>query len=292
MKKEINFIKITALVLSMLLLAFMAFNAWYLLFSPSEKLLSYLTVASKEPVTTLSHMQQYTLRGLGLLHGLSALILFLGILKLELFKPQKEASLLKWGIYTVILALVFYGGLLRTISNQQGAALLYFAVSLIYLMLSCIHKEHPKATSGTWSVVRQLPIYLMLFYTMGLPGYVKLFQAEAVLPRYNKMFQDSFIAGMPGGTAGMIILMGIFELAVTLLLAIALIRGEFRAHSSKPTFNSALLLAVVTFSMLCFGLLVIGNYQGAINLVFYAIFTFLLMVSTTIEAPQSKHEQV
>lgn len=288
MKTEINFIKITALILSMLLMVFMAFNAWYLLFSPTEKLLSYLNVASREPIAALTEIHQYTLRSIGLLHGVSAIILVIANLNLELFKPGKDAVLLKWGIYAVILSLVFYGGLLRSISNQQGAALLYFAASLTYLLLNYIKRQDAEKPSGTWTAVAQLPIYLMLFYTMGLPGYVKLFQAETVLPRYSKMFQDSFIADMPGGTSGMIILMGILELTVTLLLAIALIRGEYRTNLPKPTFNSALLLAVATFSMLCFGLLVIGNYQGAINLVFYAMFTFLLMVSTTDKAPDYK----
>lgn len=280
MNIKIDIPRIAMLIVSMLWLFFMGLNAWNLLDTSHEGLLAYLNIASREPVTTLADMQLMLLRVIGIVNGLAVVILVFAVLKLEVFQLNGRLTFLRWGLFAVLVSLVLFGGLLRFAANQQGAALLFFATSLLYLLIESCVSVQVLTDDKHWAGQINLPLYLMLFYTMGLPGYAKLFNAPTVLPRYEKMFSGSLIAQMPGGTAAMIQLMGILELIVALLILISLLKGEFKLYASKTYLRSALFLAIVTFSMLCFGLLVINNYQGALNLVFYAVFTFLLLLLT------------
>ncbi|WP_343560697.1 hypothetical protein [Sphingobacterium sp.] len=277
---KIDFQKLSLQVLSILLLLFMAVQAYYILSSEPEQLLAYLNLASREPLADISGVQLYILTLVAIVSIIAFVLLVVAAIRLEVFTTDRPNHALKWGLYAVLLALVIYGGLLRSISNQQGAALLFFAASLVFLLIGWINYNEVSGNCAAWKLLRNLPVYAMLLYTMGLPGYVKLFNAAAVIPRYERMFKDSFIAQLPGGTSFMILIMGVFELLVTLLLLASLLKAEFKVDKSKPILNLALLLAIITFSMLCFGLMVINNYQGAINLVFYAIFTFFLLVAT------------
>jgi hypothetical protein len=272
--------RIALLILSILWLLFMGMNAWNLLCSSQEGLLNYLNITSCEPVTKLVGTQVMVLRVIGVVNGLAVVILLIAVLKLELFQLNGRLTFLRWGLFTVLVSLALFGGLLRLIANQQGAALLFFATSLLYLLIENCVSGQVLIDDKRWTELINLPLYLMLFYTMGLPGYAKLFNNPAVSPHYKKMFSNSLIAHMPGGTAAMIQLIGILELAVALLILISLLKGEFKLYESKKYLRRALLLAIVTFSMLCFGLLVINNYQAAFNSVFYAVFTFLLLLLT------------
>lgn len=280
MNIKIDIPRIAMLIVSMLWLFFMGLNAWNLLDTSHEGLLAYLNLASREPVTRLTDMHILLLRVIGVVNALAVVILMLAVLKLEVFQLNGRLTFLRWGLFAVLVSLVLFGGLLRIVSNQQGAALLFFATSLLYLLIENCASGQVPVDEKRWARLINLPLYLMLFYTMGLPGYAKLFNAPSVLPRYEKMFSGSIIAHMPGGTSVMIQVMGIMELVVALLILFSLLKGEFKLYESKKYLRSALLLAIVTFSMLCFGLLVINNYQGALNLVFYAVFTFLLLLLT------------
>lgn len=128
-------------------------------------------------------------------------------------------------------------------------------------------------------MVLLLPLYAVLLYTMGIPGWAKIFGGSQVIERYVNMFRDSFIAQLPGGTTLMIYVLGVLELAIPVLLIISLLKGEFRLTAGKTWFNYALVLSIFTFGMLCFGLAVLFNFAGSANLVFYPIFTLLALVS-------------
>jgi hypothetical protein len=280
---KIDFQKLSLLVLSMLLSLFMAIQACYMLSAEPDKLQAYLNLASREPVTGITAGQFYLLSFIAIVSLLAFVLLLIATIRLEAFTVDKPNHVLKWGLYAVLVSLVIYGGLLRSISNQQGAALLFFAASLVFMLIGWINYQDVSENCAAWKLVRNLPVYGMLLFTMGLPGYTKIFNAAAVIPRYEQLFKDSFIANLPGGTPFMILMMGVFELLVALLLLASLFKGEFKVDKPKPILNLALLFAIVTFSMLCFGLMVINNYQGAINLVFYAIFTFFLLVAIHIK---------
>ncbi|MNF10220.1 hypothetical protein D3C80_2110980 [compost metagenome] len=77
----------------------------------------------------------------------------------------------------------------------------------------------------------------MILYTMGIPGYEKLFHMEILLPKYIDMFHGSFISKLPGGTTSMILLIGVFEQTVVVLLFVSILKGEFLISEPKPWFK-------------------------------------------------------
>lgn len=275
----ITALKLSLFVLSIALFLFMSFSAWKLLTGTSMELLSYLNIASKHPMQEILPLDITLLRLNGGMHGIAALILFISIIKLDIFSNKDCFQPVKWGLFITLFSFVLLGSIFCIISNQQGAALFFFASSVIYLLLRWGHSQEGFYTHGLWNYIMYLPVYLMILYTMGIPGYEKLFHMETVLPKYVDMFHGSFISKLPGGTTSMILLIGIFEQTVVVLLFVSILKGEFLISEPKPWFKIALLLCIIIFSMLCFGLTVVGNYQGAMNLLFYATFTFLLLAS-------------
>lgn len=118
-----------------------------------------------------------------------------------------------------------------------------------------------------------LPLYGVLAYTMGLPGWSKIFLHEKVIGRYTPMFADTFI-GQILGTSAMIYLLGVMELAVVVLLIISLVRLEFLSCKTKTWLKAAVLMTMLTFMSLGFGLRLIGNVDGAANQYYYFGVTF------------------
>lgn len=106
---------------------------------------------------------------------------------------------------------------------------------------------------------------------MGQPGWNKLFNTSEVMGNYVRMFQESFLASLPGGIPPFIYLLGVCEVAVPLLMLMALVRREFLPLQNRTFLSWAMLVSMTTFIMLAFGLSVLVNYPGATNLIFYAI---------------------
>lgn len=113
-----------------------------------------------------------------------------------------------------------------------------------------------------------LPLYFVLFYTMGLPGYSKVFTHEAVLPRYAGMFENTLIGAFPGVSPA-IYLLGLMEIMVPVLLLVSAARFEFLEKKSKIWLEAALVLTLSTFAALGFGMRLIQNHDSAASLYFY-----------------------
>ena len=134
-----------------------------------------------------------------------------------------------------------------------------------------------------------LPLYVVLAYTMGLPGWSKIFLHEKVMGRYTPMFADTFI-GKTVGTSAMIYLLGVMELAVVVLLAISVARLEFLARQPKLWLKSALFMTMLTFMSLGFGLRLIGNVDGAANQYYYFGVTFFFYLCVAYVERQARLE--
>lgn len=267
----------TAMIpITLLLCAFVFVHGYGLLSGDEIRLLGYQNVVSKEPKETISPNIIAAFRLVGAVFTISGVLFLASLAKKEPWS-RSTAALLKWALFSAILAGTIYGGLMRVVANQQGAALLFFFTMLLFLILGIIEKQ-PAQADASFNAIKLLPLYAILLYTMGMPGWAKIFGGRQVIDRYTGMFKDSFIAALPGGTPLMIYLLGILELAVPLLLIISLLKGEFLQNRPKTWLNYALVLSIFTFAMLCFGLAVLFNFAGSANLVFYPIFTLLMLV--------------
>ena len=118
-----------------------------------------------------------------------------------------------------------------------------------------------------------LPIYAVLFYTMGLPGWAKIFAHEQVLTTYTPMFANTFIDTI-FGTSLMVYLLGIMEVLAVIFLIPSLAKLEFLHDKPKVWLKAALFTTLVTFVSLGFGLRLIRNHNGAANLFYYFGVTF------------------
>ena len=118
-----------------------------------------------------------------------------------------------------------------------------------------------------------LPIYVVLVYTMGLPGWAKIFSHDQVIGRYVPMFADTFIDKI-FGTSLMIYLLGIMEVVVVIFLVPSLAKLEFLYHKPKIWLKASLFTAMITFMSLGFGLRLVSNHDGAANQYYYFGVTF------------------
>lgn len=274
------------LLLSVLLFFFMLINAYGMLLGDEIRHLGYLNIYSREPLKTISFPQSIMLQIIGILSGISSALYLIYIIQYQPLKPKVNIDPLKCAIYLSLFTLTLFGGLLRIIANQQGAAILFFFTVLLYLLFCWLGTTATGKSDAVFKTIGLFPIYIALFYTMGLPGWAKIFGGQHVIHKYETMFAGSFIAVLPGGTALMIFLLGLLELSVPVLLIISLVKKEFKNTRHKQWLNAALVVSCFTFIALCFGLSVLFNFAGAANLVFYAVFTFLILTSLS-SSPRS-----
>lgn len=259
---------IVGLVLSM------GINGFYLIQGDAEVVSAYMNFYNRQPVTELPSYATCTLVVTGVLQLIAAFALVVSAVRRE-FMLEGKAPFLKWGILAGIVGLLLYGFATRMISNHQAAANLFFYTGLLYFFLWYVER----ATRGAeglrlFGAVKVLPIIFMMGYTMGQPGFQKIFNTDAVMGGYVRMFDGSFLAALPGGIPPFIYLLGVLEIVVPVLLLVSVVRREFLPSSGGTMFfDLAMLVSITTFVMLSFGLGVLLNFPGATNLVFYALFT-------------------
>lgn len=214
---------------------------------------------------------------LSALAGVTSSALLLVSMFTKDFIPQRKSNFLKWGLWAGMLSVVIYGLPVRLISNHNFAAMLFFYATLIFLLLWVVESQSSDSCPF-FQKVKLLPIYLLLFYTMGQPGFNKIFDSEAVMGGYIKMFSNSILAQMPGGIPPFIYFLGTVELLVPVLLIMSLIKTENLPNKPKTFLKYALFISSSTFIMLSFGLGLLLIYPGATNLIIYAIFTTTMYV--------------
>lgn len=250
----------------------MFINGWTLLTGDNSIHLEYLNIYNRTPLSGYPDYYTIVFYTIAVLQLIVPFLLLFSLFKKELSK-KGNANYFKWAILAAILSVTLYGYMVRVSSNHGGAATLFFYAVLLYFLLWLMEKRDININSNLFNSIKTLPIYFMLFYTMGFPGWQKLINSTEVMGKYSKMFNDSFLSKLPGGIEPFIYFVGILEILVPVLLVISFAKKEFQKQTSSIFLNFALLVSISTFVMLSFGLSVILNYPGATNLVFYGIFT-------------------
>lgn len=255
----------------------MFINGWILLTGSNLIHLEYLNFYNRSAIEEYPSYFTIVMYFTAVLQLTASVLLSISFIQKE-FTSDKNATFFKWGIFLCILSVVLYGYMVRVLSNHGAAASLYFYAVLLYFCLSYTERRKTNLNSGLFTKIKTLPIYFMLFYTMGFPGWQKIVNSEKVMGNYKQLFSDSFLSKMPGGIEPLIYFLGILEITVPVLLVISLVKKEFLPGKSMYFTSLSLIVSVSTFIILSFGLSVVMNYPGASNLVFYAIFTLALYV--------------
>ena len=173
----------------------MLINGVALIFGGLESASMFVNFYNRTKIEILPFYSSLTMFVVAVLQVVCALLLTASVLKKE-FVFTKETNLLKWGLLAGILSVVLYGFMTRMISNHQGAANLFFYTGILYFTLWYVEKRsvdsHP-----LFEKIKLLPIFFTLFFTMGQPGFNKIFDSAKVIPNYENMFKDSFLAQLP-----------------------------------------------------------------------------------------------
>jgi hypothetical protein len=250
----------------------MAINGCVLLTGSETTHLEFLNHYNRKPVPDYPSYYTFLMYGNAILQIAAAILLAISLFNRE-YLVGKNAFFLKWGIFSGILSVSIYGFMVRVISNHGAAANLYFYAGFLYLLLWLVEQRKFNVRSDLFKKIKVLPIYFILFYTMGFTGWQKLFNSEVVMGGYVNIFKNSFLSKLPGGITPFIYFLGILEISVPLLLVMSLFKKEFLLDKRTRFLDVSLFVSVTTFILLCFGLSVVMNYPGATNLVFYALLT-------------------
>lgn len=130
----------------------------------------------------------------------------------------------------------------------------------------------------TWlDSVKLLPLYLLFIGTFGQAGLEKL-MSGGVPEWFRKQFEKTLLNAVPGQLTAQYYLIALMELGVVALFLVSGIQFEFVAGHGRFFLKCALVLALLTFFSLGFGLRLSGDYQGAANLFAYFGVTLLALL--------------
>ena len=123
-------------------------------------------------------------------------------------------------------------------------------------------------------VIVRLSIALLLGVTWIIPAYNKL-SAGGVPPFFVERFQNTFLASFPGIPASFYSI-AILEAVAGVLVVLSLVTGEFLGRKGTPWLKAAILLSILLFVQLGFGLRLAGDNDGAASLFQYTVGAFVL----------------
>lgn len=247
------------------------FNAIMVLFDSNYTIQLFLDL-EVEKAGTVGFLGVMCIYTSALIALFSISFIIVGLLKKEFIPHSKSSTFLVWGVFSAITSMVLYGLSVNLVGNHSLAAKLFFFSMLLFMLIWYIESNTP-AKCSFFDKVKLLPIYLLLIYTMGLPGFKKLFHSSTVMGSYVEMFGGSILSKLPGGVPPLIYLLGALEIIVALLLIISIIRIEFTPNKDRIYLRYGLFVMVTTFIMLSFGMVTLLNFQKALELLMYAIFT-------------------
>lgn len=259
------------------------FNGYVLVTADRTLELTFLNFLNRQQFTGAYWFIKPALLVSGITAIIAGIVIGIGFLKKEFLSGEKNVFF-KWGILSAITSVIFYGGVIRVISNHAMSATLFFYSVILYLLLWLI-ENRSTVTNHAFNNVKLLPMYLMILYTIAFPGFQKIFNPGEVMANYNMMFQGSFLVKVVGTIDPFIYFLGFMELLAPTLLIISLIRMEFLDKNEKVFLSWSLFTTMLTFVFLSFGLTIIINYPGATNLIIYCILTLLLYFYVKRELP-------
>lgn len=122
-----------------------------------------------------------------------------------------------------------------------------------------------------------LGIYLLFGTLFFYSGKSKIFDGLGMPDGLKEQFEGTFLETIPGLDASWTIL-GIFELAVFVLIVGSILTGEFLPNKRKPLLFASLGLSLLTFAMLAVGENVTGQNESVASLFLYAAGTGVVML--------------
>lgn len=251
----------------------MGIDAALLLQGKSETIHLFMNYYNNRPAVEFPGYATGSLMISAIFQLITVILCVISLIKLE-FLLNSGAKFLKLGLLAAIVSLAFYGFSVRMISSHQASANLFFYGAFLYFVLWYVERQTGVSNPNClFNKIKLLPIFFVIFYTMGQPGYNKLFDTDTVMGPYLNMFKDTFLAQLPGGIPPFIYFLGVCEFIVPILLIVSVVKGEFLPERKKLFFDISMFITVATFIMLAFGLKILLNYPGSTNLVFYAIVT-------------------
>jgi hypothetical protein len=125
--------------------------------------------------------------------------------------------------------------------------------------------------------VALIGVYLMIGWVMIQGAIEKLFRGPIEMPAATaKSFETTWLATFPGLNFLWGVL-GVLELAITLVLLASIVSGEFLPSRQKSLLQVSLVLSLLLFSFLAFGQVTTSNFAGLLGQFTYFGVAILMM---------------
>jgi hypothetical protein len=119
-------------------------------------------------------------------------------------------------------------------------------------------------------------ILLLYSFLAGLAGIHKL-MGDFPPSWFNEKFKNSLIGLIPGGITLSFLIIVVLEIAIALVFAFALVKGEFKSDSPKTFSLWGFRLSLILFLILFFGSFLIQNYENGFQDFTYFVLTLFAM---------------
>lgn len=242
-------------------------------FSNEETLTKFINFASVKDIS-LSSLNAIFLRISGVISLLSALCLAYGITK-SIFVLENGKKYLLWGILLGLFSLMFYGLPVRLASNHAFSFNIFAYLVLLFWLFRYIKNSVSDVYLETF---QYLPIYGLLFFTMGQPGYRKLFNAEYIMGNFKEQFADTILSQMPGGVPPFVYFLGVCQFIVPFILLVSLLKKEYLPNSNKLWLKISIVATLAVFFMLSLGQILTLTYIDVTKLFIYSVLTIVIYV--------------
>ncbi len=120
-------------------------------------------------------------------------------------------------------------------------------------------------------------LILLLYISLaGIAGTHKVLGAFPPAWFYEK-FKDTFLNWMPGGLWFCFALIVFLELAIALLFAVALVKGEYKNEKPKTFSTYGFVASLALFVILFFGSFLVQDYDNGFNdFVYFGVTVYLM----------------
>ena len=124
--------------------------------------------------------------------------------------------------------------------------------------------------------MERILILLLYISLAGIAGIHKLLGDFPPAWFYGK-FKETFLNALPSGIWLGFVLIVVLEIAIAVLLSIALIKGEFKSQAKQTFSYFGFIALLVLFVILFFGSFLVQDYDNGFNdFVYFGVTVFLM----------------
>lgn len=139
----------------------------------------------------------------------------------------------------------------------------------------------------TLSDLKLIAIQCLFLATFGLASYAKLVPI-GIPESFTAQFADTWINWFPGGIFAAYYTLALLETAAFVFFIISIYRLEFLKTHSKFYLKAGLILSLIIFVLLTYGLRLTGQFQGTANTFFYFGVTLFALYVVEKEEPKDQ----